>query len=77
MMDAGLWVPRRQRALKIYQPRARRTCYGELVQIDGSEHAWFEQRAPQCTLLVYVNDSTSRRSARTRAPRRDASSART
>ncbi len=33
---------------------------GELVQIDGSEHAWFEDRAPQCTLLVYVDDATSR-----------------
>jgi transposase len=60
MMDTGLWVPRRQRPPKIYQPRARRACLGELVQIDGSEHAWFEDRAPQCTLLVYVDDATSR-----------------
>ncbi|MEX3694263.1 ISNCY family transposase [Paraburkholderia sp. BR14263] len=60
MMDAGLWVARRQRPPKIYQPRARRTCLGELIQIDGSEHAWFEDRAPQCTLLVYVDDATSR-----------------
>ena len=60
MTDAGLWVPRRQRPPKIYQPRARRACLGELIQIDGSEHAWFEARAPQCTLLVYVDDATSR-----------------
>lgn len=60
MMDAGLWVPRRQRPPKVYQPRARRACLGELIQIDGSEHAWFEDRAPQCTLLVYVDDATSR-----------------
>ena len=60
MVDAGLWVPRRQRPPKIYQPRARRACLGELIQIDGSEHAWFEERAPQCTLLVYVDDATSR-----------------
>jgi hypothetical protein len=60
MMDACLWVPRRQRPPKIYQPRARRACLGELIQIDGSEHAWFEDRAPQCTLLVYVDDATSR-----------------
>ena len=33
---------------------------GELVQIDGSEHAWFEDRGPVCTLLVYVDDATSR-----------------
>ncbi len=60
MTDAGLWVPRRQRPPKVYQPRARRACLGELIQIDGSEHAWFENRAPQCTLLVYVDDATSR-----------------
>ncbi|SAJ62608.1 integrase catalytic subunit [Burkholderia multivorans] len=60
MTDAGLWVPRRQRPPKVYQPRARRACLGELIQIDGSEHAWFEDRAPQCTLLVYVDDAASR-----------------
>ncbi|KVR13393.1 integrase [Burkholderia ubonensis] len=60
MTDAGLWIPRRQRPPKVYQPRARRACLGELVQIDGSEHRWFEARAPQCTLLVYVDDATSR-----------------
>jgi hypothetical protein len=30
------------------------------VQIDGSDHHWFEERAPACTLLVYVDDATSR-----------------
>lgn len=60
MTAAGLWVPRRQRPPKVYQLRARRACLGELIQIDGSEHAWFEDRAPQCTLLVYVDDATSR-----------------
>ncbi|MEM5300262.1 ISNCY family transposase, partial [Burkholderia sp. JPY481] len=60
MRDAGLWIPRKQRPLTIHQPRARRACFGELVQIDGSEHAWFEERAPACTLLVYVDDATSR-----------------
>ena len=60
MTDAGLWVPRRQRPAKVYQPRARRACLGELVQIDGSDHRWFEERAPACTLLVYVDDATSR-----------------
>ncbi|MGF6383949.1 transposase [Paraburkholderia atlantica] len=60
MTDAGLWVPRKQRPPKVYQPRARRACYGELVQIDGSDHRWFEDRAPACTLLVYIDDATSR-----------------
>jgi hypothetical protein len=30
------------------------------VQIDGSEHAWFEDRGPPCTLLAFVDDATSR-----------------
>ncbi len=33
---------------------------GELIQIDGCDHEWFEERAPRCTLLVYVDDATSR-----------------
>ncbi|SPK70114.1 transposase (plasmid) [Cupriavidus taiwanensis] len=60
MMVAGLWVPRKQRPPKVYQPRNRRACYGELIQIDGCDHRWFEERAPACTLLVYVDDATSR-----------------
>ena len=60
MRDAGLWIPRKQRPPKVYQPRARRACLGELIQIDGSEQPWFEERAPQCTQLVYVDDATSR-----------------
>lgn len=59
MIQAGLWVPRAQRLKRAYQPRYRRDCYGELIQIDGSEHDWFEDRAPKCTLLVYVDDATS------------------
>ncbi|EKZ96111.1 transposase [Cupriavidus sp. HMR-1] len=60
MIDAGFWVPRKLRPPKVHQPRNRRACRGELVQIDGSDHAWFEDRAPACTLLVYVDDATSR-----------------
>ena len=58
----GLWVPRKHRLPKVQQPRLRRACLGELVQIDGCEHPWFEDRAPVCTALVYVyvDDATSR-----------------
>ena len=59
-IDAGLWIPRKLRPPKIQQPRARRACFGELIQIDGCEHRWFEDRAPACTVLVYVDDATSR-----------------
>ena len=60
MTDAGLWIPRKQRPPKIHQPRNRRSCLGELIQIDGSDHRWFEDRAPACTLLVFIDDATSR-----------------
>lgn len=60
MVATGLWTPRRQRAPKIHQPRNRRSCLGELIQIDGSDHAWFEDRALACTLLVFIDDATSR-----------------
>ena len=60
MTQAGLWIPRKQRATKIQQPRYRRACCGELIQIYGCDHHWFENRAPACTALVYVDDATSR-----------------
>jgi transposase len=59
MIADGLWRDRKQRK-SIHQPRRRRECVGELVQVDGSEHWWFEGRGPQCTLLVFVDDATSR-----------------
>lgn len=37
-----------------------RACGGELIQIDGCDQRWFEERGPICTLLVYVDDATSR-----------------
>ena len=44
MIEIGLWKTRRQRRPQVHQPRSRRACYGELIQIDGSDHAWFEDR---------------------------------
>jgi hypothetical protein len=60
MIEAGLWRDRRHRRKQVHQPRPRRDCVGELVQVDGSEHWWFEDRGPQCSLLVFVDDATSR-----------------
>jgi hypothetical protein len=59
MIEDGLWIPRAHREPRIQQPRCRRPCRGELIQIDGSDHEWFEARAPRCTLLVFVDDATS------------------
>lgn len=58
MQEDGLWLSRKQRRV-FHQPRLRRECYGELIQIDGSDHRWFEDRAPACTLLVFVDDASS------------------
>ncbi len=61
MIVADIWLPRHASAMRrSHPPRERRACRGELVQIDGCEHAWFEERGPTCTLLVYVDDATSR-----------------
>jgi transposase len=60
MAAAGLWVPRKDRGPRVHQPRHRRDCLGELVQVDGCEHAWLEDRGPRCTLLVFVDDATGR-----------------
>jgi transposase len=60
MMAAGIWKARRVRKIVTHQLRQRRACYGELVQIDGSPHAWFEERADPCTLLVFIDDATGR-----------------
>jgi hypothetical protein len=59
MIEAGLWLSRKQRR-RFHQPRLRREALGELVQIDGSEHRWFEDRADPCTLLVFIDDATGR-----------------
>ena len=60
MIAAGIWKTRAERKKRIQQPRHRRDCYGELVQIDGSDHHWFEDRGPRCVLLVYVDDATGK-----------------
>ncbi|MBI2789913.1 MAG: ISNCY family transposase [Elusimicrobia bacterium] len=59
MIRAGLWRPRRQ-PVTHRAWRTRRACVGELVQLDGSDHPWFEARGPRSVLLAYVDDATSR-----------------
>jgi transposase len=58
MIEEGLWKPRRKKKAEVHQMRERRACFGELVQIDGSDHAWFEERGERCTLLVFIDDAT-------------------
>src|SRR6202049_5387128 len=59
MRQAGSWLPRAERK-RIQQPRHRRELFGERIQIDGSDHRGFEDRAAPCRLLVFIEDATSR-----------------
>jgi transposase len=60
MLDEGLWKARRARKIVTHQMRERRPCFGELVQIDGSPHNWFEGRGPDCVLIVFIDDATGK-----------------
>ena len=60
MIGAGLWKPKTRRAKRVHPPRARRDCLGELVQIDGSHHDWFEARGAKCCLTAFIDDATGR-----------------
>jgi transposase len=59
MVEEGLWLSRRQRR-SFHQPRPRRESFGELIQIDGSDHRWFEERGAACSLLVFIDDATGK-----------------
>lgn len=60
MGEAGLWTQRKRRKVKIHQRRTRRSCFGEMLQGDGSPHDWFEGRDEKCCLILFVDDATSR-----------------
>jgi len=60
MIEQSIWNARIHKPTKIHQRRKPRDCLGELLQMDGSYHDWFEGRAPECCLLVLIDDATSR-----------------
>lgn len=59
MIHEELWKTKRRKA-QPRQMRERKECFGEMVQLDGSDHAWFENRAPKCCLIAFIDDATSR-----------------
>ena len=59
MLAAGLWSRARKRSPH-RRRRERRAHFGELVQLDGSFHPWFEDRGPHSCLLTLVDDATGR-----------------
>lgn len=58
MISAGLWQAKQKKPTH-REWRERKECFGELIQLDGSDHDWFEGRAPRCTLLAFIDDATS------------------
>lgn len=58
MIAEEIWSPKRSKT-KVHKTRARRASYGDMIQIDGSPHDWFEGRGPYCSLLVFIDDATS------------------
>ena len=64
MMAAGLWRGRRQKVETVHQWRPRRSCRGELVQWDTSEHEWLEGRGDKLYLIHMIDDATSELTAR-------------
>ena len=63
LLDAGLWERRRRRDPH-RRRRPRRSCFGELVQMDASIHDWLEGRGEELVLLSMIDDATSRVLAR-------------
>lgn len=58
MIGAGYWHPKKGGTICAHPMRERRARFGELLQIDGSPHDWFEGRGEYCTLLVFIDDAT-------------------
>jgi hypothetical protein len=58
MIEEGIWKAKRARKVEKHPLRERRACYGELEQMDGTDHDWFEGRSERCTLLVMIDDAT-------------------
>ena len=59
MKAEGIWKPKPKKKKEPHYERPRRMHRGELVQIDGSVHAWLEERADKAVLLVFVDDASS------------------
>ena len=60
MVAEELWRAKSCKKAHIHPSRYRRSCVGELIQIDGSPHAWLEDRGPVCCLIVFIDDASSR-----------------
>ncbi|MDQ6977357.1 MAG: ISNCY family transposase [Ghiorsea sp.] len=60
MISDGIWKPKNKKVQRNHPTRQRRPRLGELIQIDGTPHDWFEGKAAKCTLMVFIDDATSK-----------------
>ncbi len=60
LIQDGLWQMTRQKKPKKRSWRARKRHWGEMVQMDGSQHDWLEGRGPKMVLMGYIDDATGR-----------------
>ena len=64
LIEAGVWKRKRRRVEEVHEWRPRRSCRGELVQWDTSEHDWLEGRGEKLYLIAMIDDATSQMTAR-------------
>jgi hypothetical protein len=58
MVAEGLWKPKKRKE-RHRERRERRRCFGEMIQLDGSDHDWFEGRGPRPALIGMIDDATN------------------
>jgi transposase len=58
MIEENLWSPRKKKKPEYHAWRKRKSCYGEMLQFDGSYHRWVEDRGGEWCLLAAIDDAT-------------------
>jgi transposase len=61
LIKESIWEPHRK-ARKHRKWRERKPCRGEMIQLDGSSHPWFDDRNKKCSLMGFIDDATSEKS---------------
>lgn len=56
--DSAWHITHKRRKHRQWRPR--KECFGQMAQIDGSHHKWFEDRAPECVLMGHIDDATGK-----------------
>lgn len=59
LIEEGLWKKKRKGS-QHRQWRPRKDRYGQMIQLDGSKHDWFEGRGPECVFMGYIDDATGK-----------------